>query len=367
MEIKKETDKNANETVFELSPSGSHGNIKRNSFIKKTFPFGFLLGIFATILVSFVIITLYLAPLIKSWSVESPITIEQAKAKAENFINDNLMQAGSKITIKGVEEKNGLYKVIVNTGSAENVDTYISKDGKIFFPQVMDIEKIENEKKTAQAAPTSAPVPLVKSDKPEVELFVMSHCPYGTQIEKGILPVVAALGSKINFDVKFTDYAMHGEKELQEELTQYCIKTNEPAKFNTYLKCFVESASGDSAGCQTKAKINTAKLKTCVADTDKKFKVTANFADKATWKGNFPSFDIYKEINAKYGVQGSPTLVINGATVSSDRDSASLLKTICSAFTTPPKECESVLSSTAPAPGFGTGAAASANSASCGN
>ena len=30
-----------------------------------------------------------------------------------------------------------------------------------------------------------------KLEKPIVEAFVMSHCPFGTQIEKGMLPVVS--------------------------------------------------------------------------------------------------------------------------------------------------------------------------------
>jgi hypothetical protein len=47
-------------------------------------------------------------------------------------------------------------------------------------------------------------------------------------------------------------------------------------------------------------------------------------------------------------------LVINGETISSARDSASLLKTICSAFTTQPAECQAQLSSATPAAGFGT-------------
>ena len=119
--------------------------------------------------------------------LKNPITLDQAKIKAESFINKNLMQPGTKIAIKGAEDKNGLYKIAVNNGSATDIDTYISKDGKIFFPQAIDIEKMESDKKAAQANPAATPAPLVKNDKPSVEVFVMSHCPYGTQIEKGIL------------------------------------------------------------------------------------------------------------------------------------------------------------------------------------
>ena len=73
-------------------------------------------------------------------------------------------------------------------------------------------------------------------------------------------------------------------------------------------------------------------------------------------KGSYPAFNIYKDDNAKYNVAGSPTLIINGAEAQSDRDSASLLKTICSAFNNAPKECDTKLSATAPSAGFGSGA-----------
>lgn len=365
MEIKKEDGKNTNETVFELTPD-KISPIKI-SVAKKIFSRDFFTGFIAAGIISFALLALILGPIIKNWSVANPINIEQAKAKTESFINENFMKAGTKVTIKNITDKNGLYLITVNTGGAKDIDTYITKDGKIFFPQAVSMEQTENDKKTAAAATSAPNVTLKKSDKPDVELFVMSYCPYGTQMEKGILPAVSDLGNKINFDIKFTDYSMHGKKELDEELTQYCIKTEESAKFTNYLSCFLED--GNSTRCTAKANINASKLTSCVAATDKQFKVTENFNDasKKAWKGDFPPFDIYKDSNSKYGVQGSPTLVINGATVNSSRDSASLLKTICSAFNTAPEECKATLSADAPAPGFGTGAATSANSASCGN
>ncbi len=66
----------------------------------------------------------------------------------------------------------------------------------------------------------------------------MSHCPYGTQIEKGILLVFRALGNKIDAQFKFVNYAMHEETELAEQLRQYCIMTKEPQKFYDYRIAF---------------------------------------------------------------------------------------------------------------------------------
>jgi len=175
------------------------------------------------------------------------------------------------------------------------------------------------------------------------------------------------LKGKIDFSIKFVDYAMHGEKEVYEELNQYCIQKEQTEKYNTYLKCFLKD--GNSDACLKSSGINAAKLKACTSATDKTYKITEKFNDKSTWSnGQFAPFDIYKEENTAYGVQGSPTLVINGVqSKSGGRDSKSLLSAICSAFSNQPAECGQELSSTQPAPGFGDGAAASQNSASCGN
>ncbi len=280
---------------------------------------------------------------------------EEAKAKAEQFINTYLLSGGNKATIKEITEEYGLYKLKIDIVSSV-VDSYLSRDGKLFFPQALDVEKMSNEKPNqAASGEQAAPVAEVtkKSDKPNVELFVMSHCPYGTQMEKGLLPAVAALGNKIDFQIKFNSYAMHGEKELKEQLNQYCIQKEQLPKFSGYLKCFLESS--DSAACVSSTGVDKAKMEACASKTDKQYKVIDNFNNKVGYQGSFPGFDIYKADNEKYNVGGSPTLIVNGEQVSSGRDSASLLKAICSAFNNQPKECQAALSSASPAPGFGSG------------
>lgn len=300
---------------------------------------------------------------------KNELNVEEAKTKAADFIDNNLVQPGSKVTIKDVTEEDGLYKMTVVTASGQEVVSYLSKDGKRFYPQVIDIAEVEAQAASSTAAASedkaTDTTTVVKQDKAKVELFVMSHCPYGTQIEKGIIPVIEALGSKMDFELKFCNYAMHGEKELKEELNQYCIQKNEPTKLVPYLKCFLEA--GDSDGCITKTGISKSKLTSCVSATDKEFKVMEGFNDKSTWvNGSYPGFNVYKADNEKYGVGGSPTLVINGKQVSSGRDAQSLLTTICAGFNTQPDECKKALSSESPAAGFGTAAAASGASDSGG-
>ncbi len=223
---------------------------------------------------------------------------------------------------------------------------------------------IENNNSDNSASQPAADIP--KTDKPNVELFVMSHCPYGTQIEKGILPVIDLLGDKIDFELKFCDYAMHGQEELNEQLNQYCIQKEQNNKLQPYLQCFLESSEGDA--CLEQVGINRSQLENCVTQADQEYKVTANFENKQGWKGNYPPFNVYQQDNAQYGVQGSPTLVVNGVKASSARDAQSLLNTICSGFKTAPEECSQQLDATPPAPGFGFEGSGSANaSAGCTN
>lgn len=301
------------------------------------------------------------------FSQKKTLTQEEAKNKAVDFIKNNLIQPGTDVAVKSVSEENGLYKITIGVNK-QDIDTYITKDGEKFFPQAMDTA--QKDKKAANADTKKADTPvkdLPKSDIPTVKLFVMSYCPFGTQIEKGILPVLDALGNKIKFSLEFVSYAMHDKKELDENLRQYCIQKNAPAKLNAYLTCFLKKGEGTENDCMSGAGVATAQISTCMDATDKQFKISESYADKSTWSnGQFPPFGVNKADNEKYGVQGSPALVINDTMAESSRDAASLLKTICGAFNNAPAECQKELSSTAPSAGFGEGSGASSD-ASCGS
>lgn len=290
------------------------------------------------------------------------LSIDKAGAKSIEYINSEILKGQATATLEDITvESKDLYKLKIKINDAPTgQDSYITKDGQYFFPSSFKMSST-----TATTTPATinktGPTATTKSDKPEVDLFVMSYCPFGTQIEKGILPVVQALGDKINFNLKFVNYAMHGEKELTENLIQHCIQKDQNSKLLPYLSCFLKS--DDSTSCLESTKVDQAQLNSCVKNTDQQFKVTEQFTNKQNWKGDFPPFDIDGVDNIKYKVQGSPTLVINGSQVESARDSASLLNTICGAFNNKPEACSTKLSATAPAPGFGDGKAPTGGSA----
>jgi hypothetical protein len=284
------------------------------------------------------------------------------KDKTEKFIKENMVQPGTDFKIADFQRDGDLYRMTIEMGS-KKIPAYVRADGTEFL-QVNEIKEDAVAPASVAKEPEVISEVTVKKDRPEVELFVMSYCPFGLQAEKGILPVVEKLGKKIDFKVEFVDYTLHGKPEFAENLNQYCIGKNEPAKVNNFISCF--AASGNSSKCINDLKINGAKISACVDETDKQFKLTENFVAS----GSSP-FDVHKDLNDKYGVQGSPALVINGQLINSSRDAASYLKTICAGFTSQPAECQAVLSSDVPSPGFGIEAASSsanaAPAASCGN
>ncbi len=322
---------------------------------------------------------------------QKQITInEETKKQIKNFIEKYLLSQKVPVEIKSVTVKDGLYYLDISL-AGQSQPLYLSLNGRKLAFGVITLD--EYKKIVAANKKQTAVSPEKRTDRPKVELFVMSYCPYGTQIEKGILPVLDLLKGKIDAQIKFVDYAMHGKKELDENLRQHCLQKQSPEKFTDYLKCFLEE--GNAKKCLAEIKLNEkdktptswfqkvinwfkslfhlgksengqAELEQCVRETDKQFNVTQDYNDKSTWKGRFPGFKINQEDNKKYNVQGSPTLIINGERITTGRDPQSLLKAICSGFKNPPQECQTKLSNQTPGPGFGNQTSASGSGGGCG-
>ena len=282
-----------------------------------------------------------------------------AKFLAENFINENLVGGGLTAEVLNIESESGFFKLDIKLSDGREIKSLISQDGKIFVPEAMYIEDIvaEKEKQEAAAAVTKAQTlsEMVKSDKPVVELFVMSYCPFGTQAEKAIIPAVEKLAENVDFRLEFVDYAMHGEIEVREQLQQFAISEKYPDKLIPYLKEFL--VAGDSDAALTAVDLTSADLAGTIAAADSKFEIIKNLEDKSLWvSGQYPHFGIHDAEGDKYSVEGSPTLVVNGKVVEgAARTPAGMLATICAAFETPVEACLAELSTATPSSGFGYG------------
>jgi len=283
-----------------------------------------------------VVCIILLVVFVRGDSMGGVVSQEKAAEDVVAFLNQ---RTGGGVEYVSAEDIGNLYEITVSY-QGNNIPVFVTKDGEYFVQGAVPLkeEAVSNE-------PTDQePQEIVKSDKPVVELFVMTHCPYGTQAEKGIIPVLELLGNKIDGSIKFVHYFMH-EPEETETPIQVCIRNEQSTKYLDYLKCFLKEGKSDE--CLKEAKIDEIKLNKCVEDKSEEY-----YGEDSV-------------LSEEYGVQGSPTLVINGVMVSSGRDSASFLKTICSAFNESPEECNEEISSVAPSPGFGYEASGTATDATC--
>jgi len=307
-----------------------------------------LIGFFTVLVVSSLVGTLSMIFPRRSTSKSANETIQ----KAIDYINKLLASQGQKAELISWEEESGLYKIHIKIGERE-YDSFVSKDGKFLFPMAYDLtQKIETPETQQQTQEVK------KTEKPDVKLFVMSYCPFGLQMEKALLPVWQLLKDKANIGIYFVDYIMHGRKEMEENLRQYCIEKEQKEKYLAYLSCFVKD--GNSEDCLRKVEIDEGKLSSCVQNTDKEFKISENFKEQG-----YPPFDVHKDLNEKYGVRGSPTLVINDVLVQVERSPEKVKEAICNAFSNPPSECEKQLSATPTSPGFGLSEGSSNSNGSC--
>ena len=260
--------------------------------------------------------------------------------------------SGVPVEVLDVKKSGDFYEVSFSSEQGDS-SVFVTLDGKNLVNGLIPLDSSPSDK-TASSASVDVP----KSDKPEVELYVFTYCPYGTQSEKGMIPAVKLLGDKIDFKIRQVG-AMHGEYEKVEAMRQLCVEKEYPIKFLDYVLEFALDAEiggcGSNAVCSeplvnslfTKLGIDKNKINSCMASDGESLYA----AEEKNSKSN--------------GVSGSPTLIINGKNVQSGRDSESYLNAICSAFNDVPEECMQELSSVSPSPGFGSGTGSASSAAQC--
>ncbi len=290
------------------------------------------------------------------------LSAQEAADKAINFINQSI-EENVTASLLDVTDEGVVYRIHLKIAETE-YNSYITKDGTLLFPNAFNLEE------QAEESSQSASQDIATTDRPDVKLFVMSYCPYGLQAQKMFLPVYNLLKNRAEMEIYFVDFIMHGKKEIDENLRQYCIQEEQQDKYYDYLSCFVRK--GDFNGCLLETGIDKEILEACVLEADDEYDITAQYNDKNTWlEGSYPMFDIHRDLNEKYGVRGSPAVVINDTVIVSNqtycpqgeikcsvipdftRSPEKFKELICQAFNSEISECSQALSEDAFSPGFG--------------
>ncbi|MCK9569252.1 thioredoxin domain-containing protein [Candidatus Pacearchaeota archaeon] len=237
------------------------------------------------------------------------------------------------LTLDSVEEVSGLYKINFEYEDAI-IPFYVTKDGKSFIPgdYVSSFGTEETEE-------TETSTEVVKSDKPVVELYIWSYCPYGVTALSPFADVAKLLGSFADFKV-YLYYAGHGDHEEQQNKIQACIQELEPEKYWDYAKAFTEDIYTKCSGNITcDLEESTTLMKTLGIDSAKVLSCVSSQGEKLLEEDSQAAQDA--------GVQGSPTLIINGIQTSVSRTAEAYKGAVCSAFNEVPSACSQTLDSSA--------------------
>jgi thioredoxin 1 len=191
--------------------------------------------------------------------------------------------------------------------------------------------------------PEQACVNMTKSDQPLLVAYVVSHCPFGLQMQRIMANVSDNIPEAAKYmEVRYigsafdngTIMSMHGEEEAQENLRQICIREEQPDKYWDYVQCYMKE--GKSEECITSASIDAERLDSCTSDT-----------------GRGPAYARKDFVEAdKYSITGSPTLMMGGKIVSefdfgtnstNSRSPEALKELLCCGFESQPDFCEQQL------------------------
>ena len=269
---------------------------------------------------------------------------ENAAEKTLGFINNVALEGQATASLIEIVEESGLYKIRIEI-EGEEYDSYVTKDAKILFPQGTMIIDSENSNPDS-----SASVEYPKTDIPKVELFVMSYCPFGNQAEELMIPVAELLGDKADIKLHYVIYgsdqgysgsdycldeenkycSMHGIQELNQGVREFCVQKYQKDKLWDFIKavntgCNYMNVDSCWEGIAKKVGISTQEIKTCEKNEALEL-LTQEL-----------------ELKQKYGVRGSPHLVINETKYQGLRSSEAYKQGICSAFNSAPDECLQVL------------------------
>lgn len=188
-------------------------------------------------------------------------------------------------------------------------------------PTVINNNKPKTNNNVKPTAPKSNVKPVDK--KVNMRLYVMSHCPYGTQAENAILPAVQKFGGNVNLDLEFIGdnkdgklSSMHGQKEVDDDLTQVCALDQDKDKTYEFILCRNKNLNADWKTCSDKVGLDTKAIEDCVSGNKGKNLLIASFKK-----------------SSDAGATGSPTIYIGDKSYSGSRTETAFTRAFCNAFT----------------------------------
>lgn len=277
--------------------------------------------IISGILFLLLIVSIFINVFGRTKEESNTLSAQEASEKAIDFINNNLVQPGTSAKLKDVKELNKLYKIKIDI-QGEDFDSYITKDGSLLFPSVIDLSEdivreptqIAQPTQQRQAVPNTPPIDMVtlidddevkgSADAPvTIVEFSDFECPFCTRFYTQTLPQIEEQYIKTG-NVKFVyrDFPLgfHANAQKAAEAAECAA---EQGKFwEMHDKLFEEGVEGSVSSFKRFAAdlgLDTTKFNDCLDSGKMESEVKKDMAD-----------------GSAMGISGTPGFIINGQLVS---------------------------------------------------
>ncbi len=268
-------------------------------------------------------------PSIHKYLVEHPNSTLKITYWSSNITGKNIeiiqKQCGKQMQIKPywfvqIESSKDIKMIAYLDAVTNNPECIVeAKAGEDLTP-LSEIAGAGNNQVVNKPAETSQSV-KTSPNAVKAQLYVMSHCPFGTQAENSFLPVVKKFNGDVDLDLEFIGdndnglSSMHGQKEVQEDIVQVCALNQDKYKAYDFILCRNKNLNSDWNDCAKQSGLDVSSLKKCAEGSEGEKLLSESF-DKSK----------------KAGASGSPTIIINGNPYSGSRTQNAFTRALCNAF-----------------------------------
>lgn len=178
--------------------------------------------------------------------------------------------------------------------------------------------------------------PSTSSETVKLDFYVMSQCPYGTEVEDAIAPVMEKLGDNLDLNLYFIANdngngqfsSLHGQPEVLGNIVQLCAIKHNPDKYMDMILCQNKNARsipGNWEECSNQNNLNTEKIKECYEGDEGKALLSESIIQ-----------------TNKVSATGSPTIYLNDERYSGGRTTIDFMRSVCNEFEKAPSACENM-------------------------
>ncbi|MBM3250809.1 MAG: thioredoxin family protein [Candidatus Nealsonbacteria bacterium] len=170
------------------------------------------------------------------------ISLKEAGERVVNFINDNILRGQATASLVQALEEKDFYKIKFEVEGQE-VEWFLAKDGKLLFPEVIDLTEIQELAKETERTigdfSVSSDEICLEDGKPIVYFFGSETCPYCVWQH----PVVKGVMAKFEGYISFHDNMdLNADMEIFQRYSSGGVPT-------MVLGCkYYRVGSGQSAG-----------------------------------------------------------------------------------------------------------------------